>query len=102
MVGEEEARGLSSTRQDSSHWRGRELNGDAWVYADSMSDLAKKWGIDSSEISRLAGVAKRQPSARLAAKYEVEQLRERSYAECSAVSNDARRDAAFEARLDAV
>ena len=43
-----------------------------------------------------------KPPAALAAKYEVQRLQVRSRSECGAVSAVARRDAAFEARLDAV
>ena len=99
---EEEAPRISSTPFDDAHWRGRARNGGAWVYATATQDLANYWGIKSSDISRLAGTTKQKPAGDLAAKYEVEQLRAWSHAECGAVSNDAKRDAAFKARLDAV
>jgi hypothetical protein len=99
---EEEAPRISSTRFDDAHWRGRTRNGGAWVYAQRATDLAAEWGIDVADISRLAGSSSQQPSPALAAKYEVQRLRVRSRTDCAKIRGEATRDAAFEARLDAV
>ena len=73
-----------------------------WLYAFGTTDLGAEWGIDSSSISQLAGTATREPPAHLAAKYEVEQLQVRNLEDHLRGLNEASRDQAFQARLDAV
>jgi len=99
---EEEAPRISSTPFDDAHWRGRARNGGAWLYALRKDDLAERWGINGGDISKLAGTATQKPAARLALKYEVQQLKVRDNADMLRGLNDAKRDSAFKARLDAV